>query len=294
MHEDPTILTKGRYYRAAAGAPDVPSATYLVSRRWTINPHDLPHGEYGGRQPYDLGIPPHILPQNQPIGGDCLESLRPNPTEETTAGPNRGRCVQLATQELCGNVPLFTNFSLAYETGIITYYRNVPNYLTKDTGEGEWAGRIPGLDDASTRVRVTENMDATLDFRFALCQGTAITFDCVFCPDGAWVTFATTLAGFIATVGHPEVNDVNGDWNVTYDSFCQWTATHGVLSLNLWRYTGNAWKLTISLSGTDICEYQVPGGTASGCQENFSLPLTYRNFVYLDFAPATVSFTAGP
>jgi len=190
LHDDPTILTRGRYYRAGPDAPCVPSATYLASREYFRNSKELPYGEWGGRQQPDNGVPPHLLPRGQVIGGTCLENLIPTGGPAGTPAINRGRCVHLPTWELCGNVPLFTNFSLAYQPaagpGSIIYYRNVPNYLTKDTGEGEWSGAVDGLENAVSRVRVTETDGGLLDFRFAICDNTPPPPPVLLCCSGTF------------------------------------------------------------------------------------------------------------
>ena len=162
-------MTAGRYYRSPDNAPAVPSPTYLGSREWTPKKLDQEYGEWGGDQFPDNGTPPHILPRGPSIGGDCLGELREAPAAGSAAAQN-GRCVVLPSGAICGNVPLFANFSLAYANGEITYWRQVPTYITKDDGEGEWSGRVPELTDAVARVRVTEDDDAIRNWSFAICD----------------------------------------------------------------------------------------------------------------------------
>jgi len=181
LHEDKRILTAGRYYRAADDAPAVTCATYLGSREWTPKKLEQEYGEYGGDQFYDDGTPPHLVPLAQQIGGDCLAHLRPTPTNGNAALVDNGRCVELPSRSICGNVPLNASFSLAYDTGEVTYYRNIPTYLTKATGEGEWTGRVAGL-AALARVRVEEDMAGELVWDFALCDNLPlVSIPCV--PD---------------------------------------------------------------------------------------------------------------
>ena len=226
LHENPAILTRGRYYRAAADAPVVPSATYLVSREWTQNKLELPHGEWGGSQFYDDGTPPHLLPVPGVIGGDCLENLRPSPGDDDAAGANRGRCVHLPTQEICGNVPLFADFSLAYDTGIITYYRNVGNYLTVDEPTGEWSGTIPGIDNAKTRVTVSEGGGGQLQWLFALCDnGAEMVF--ISCCSNPWPKVFTrdVIVRGVSFINVIYWEETFEDTVFTWQALNTWTAT---------------------------------------------------------------------
>lgn len=267
LHEDPTILTKGRHYRAAAGAPCVTSATYLGSRDYSKNKYDQPHGEWGGERFYDLGIPPHLPPQNQPIGGDCLDRLRPTPAPDDAQAVNRGRCVHLPNRELCGNVPLYANFSLAYETGIITYYRNVPNYLTKDDGEGEWSGAVPGLVDpgpgtvhAVTRIRVTENDDEehTLNFRFAVCDNLGgVTDECGLCPGGASDPWIFAIAGTSITWPGIDPGVWNRTWVIPHNHHCFWDLDVDGVHMQVAVALPFNWLVTATIGGVEVFRYTV-------------------------------------
>lgn len=182
LHEDPTILTPGRYYRAADDAPAVPFATYLGSREWAPDNLNQAFGEWGGAQEYDPGVPPRVLPITSVIGGDCFSKLLPAPSDGVT-GRQFGRCVTLTTRSICGNIPLFTNFSIA-DPFTITYYENVPTYIAKDKIEGEWLGKVPDF-DAIARVSVTEITPTLLDWRFALsghAAGVPVDTPCAVCP----------------------------------------------------------------------------------------------------------------
>ncbi len=255
MHEDRTILTRGLYYRAAEDAPCVNSATYLVSRDHFVNRFELEYGEWEGEYEYDIGLPPHILPRNEPIGGNCLEQLRPSPSDDDQAGANRGRCVHLTTRQLCGNVPLFANFSLAYETGIITYYRNVRNYVTKDMGEGEWSGAVDDLAGASTRVRVTENDDQEFEWQFAICappEGVPVDTPCNACPPyppGSTppLNISVVLGGVPFAFTLPYLGGSPEQWGGGLD------LEPGVfITATLYCYNdGTPWRLGLALFGND-------------------------------------------
>lgn len=302
LHTDRSILTKGRWYRAAPDAPCVNSATYLGSRSYNENELDQEYGEWGGDREYDDGVPPHILPLNAPVGGDCLGRLRDATTQPPgTASSGQGRCIHLPSGELCGNVPLKAHFSLAYATGIVTYYRNVDTYVTKDDGEGEWSGVVPTL-DAVARVRVTENDDQEREWQFALCDPgppppPPIIYDC-YCPGTGQPSVRTVeLSGIVPTIAHPEVGDLNRVWTLVYEGSCRWTATAFGFTLRLWRieeFTDT--RLTVfvgTVSGPQILEYIGTTGTLA-CLFAYSLPFSTKNVTYMSAADATVSLVPVP
>jgi len=289
IHEDPTILTPGRYYRAADDAPAAPFAHYLGSREWTPDKLNQEFGEWGGAQGYDQGVPPRVLPNFDLVGGDCMSRLLPAPAPEAPAR-QLGRCIDLPTQSICGNIPLFTNFSIAYPEDI-TYYEIVPTYITKDKGEGEWLGRVPNF-DATAQIRVTETA-GVLEWAFALRDDRApfpepAPYDCIYCEDSPVRWWTVSIAGVVAQAGHPEIDGANGDWILPYVGACRWRWTRGDITVQLFRFEAFTVALAIIVGGvTTVLLYQSAEGDFN-CADPDTLPRQSFNATYVADSPTEV------
>lgn len=288
-------MTAGRLYRAAEDAQAVPSATFLGSREWTPRKLDQTYGEWGGEQIYDVGAPPRVLPRGQVLGGNCLENLRTDPPATDPALQN-GRCIVLPSGEFCGNNPLFASFSLAYESGDVTYYRHVPTYLRQSDQLGEWMGDVPGLATTAARVRVVENGEAQREWSFALCDRGADPlpneeqFDCATFPLGTWLYWYVALSGVVPQAGFPGISVVNRLWTLT-KAFggceCKQTIPGTfVMSMHPQIPTPGSWWLQVSSGLDPILRYE--GVWANGF-DPVVLTRIYINATYIASAPLTLT-----
>lgn len=76
FRDSPSTTTAGRYYFARPGTPHVPGFHILGSRNWNDqnHPHVQTLGEdLTGKQEWDAGYPPPVLPLNRPVGTNCLD-----------------------------------------------------------------------------------------------------------------------------------------------------------------------------------------------------------------------------
>lgn len=172
LHENPAILSPGRYY--FTDADFAPFPTLLGSRNWDKDDYPAARvriwGEWDGKQKWDAGAKPAQVPEPRRIGSlDCLANgatsadVAPgNPV----SGPFRTVCIGGVVYSFPNTITV--GFNVSYQNRDFTYYDNVELTLVETDCEARYEGES-GLPNTTAILRVTEG-GGGLQTNFYLCE----------------------------------------------------------------------------------------------------------------------------
>lgn len=299
LHRDPTILTPGRYYFADEETPAAPFPTLLGSREWDKEDQPIKveriWGEWTGKQIWDAGAKPDQVPEPRRIGSlDCLGNGATNldvaPGNPLT-GPFRTVCIGGVVYTFPANITV--SFNVAYQNRDFTYYGDVPLSLAEADCEARYEGITP-IPFTWAILKVADGGGGNLVTNFYLCERLPpvppIIYECGYCPLGTFFQYSVVLEGIVADPAHPEVELLNGEFQLTYTEACRWVLVLGDFTLTLWRFEPFTLNFAVRHGATLIMSYQTEGGFGGGCMAPIPIPFVSRNAAWVDDSPAELLF----